>query len=448
MKWLIKIPGILTRWLPCALLILAVASCSTPAEHSDLERTMERYRPRDRKPSLPALTATSPVSDFITYAVLNNPRAEAAFYDWKSTVEEIAVAGSWPDPQLTLSAEIDRVVMKTLIGFMQEIPGPGKLALRAETVSAQAQKKRYLFEEELLKTAFEIKQVYYQVFLLKEKIRLTKELVALADAQAGSARAGFQTGLNRVDDVTMVRSEQDRLYNELANLEDSAKPLMARWRGVLGIPPGNENPPLPEAALPANTLPQDSDLLKEALENNVQLKALAAEIRQAQALVELAYKGNVPDFGVGLALDAQKTPMTQMPELNMTFPIWRKRIGAEIAAARARKRQAQAELKAEEINLSVLLAEKTFTWRQLQRESLLISEQLIPRAKLNADSLNAEYKTGQTTMTNWLNARRELVELLIRLAEANAERETVFAEITLMAASRSPAEIARIFAPE
>jgi len=421
--------------------------CAGPAPigRESLSAVEPRYRPSGQKPELPFLNPDSPFSDFITYAILNNPEAEAAFYDWKKAVEEIMVAQSLPDPKLTLSAEIMSSVEKFLVGFMQDIPGSGKRGLEAEAFSAEAQKKHYLFEEALLKTTFNVKQIYYEIGLLNEKIRLVKEIIALIDAQEKFIRASFETGLSMNEELVMVQSEQAMLHNELVNLEDSLKPLIARWRQALGIPVSRSITLPSGTALAEHLLPPEIDLLREALERNVQLKALSAEVKQAQIMVERSYKERNPDWGVGLGTDAKKDKLNWMPEVSMTLPIWRQKIAAQIASAQAGQKQAQAMLSAGQLELVVMLAEKSFMWRELQRQSQLIRGKLMPLAEIKLNSIGAYYQTGKTGFTGWFNARRELLELEIQLAVVNSQREIVFDEISLMVLSNRPEEIAKVF---
>ncbi|MBI5779973.1 MAG: TolC family protein [Planctomycetes bacterium] len=429
------------------ILSIVLFGCSGPAPigRESLSAVEAKYRPADKKPPLPVLKPDSPLADFITYAVLNNPEAEAVFYDWKKAVEEIMVAQSLPDPKLTFSAEIMSSVEKFLVGFMQEIPAKGKLALEAEAFSAEARKKRYLFEHQLLETIFNVKQVYYEYYLLQEKIRLVKEIVFLIKMQEKSIRANFETGFGMTEELVMVQSEQSRLSNELVNLEDSLKPLMARWRKALGVASNESQPPMPSDALIEHILPPETDLLNELLKHNLHLKALSAEVRQAQVMVERSYKEKNPDWSVGLGTDAKKDKLNWMPEVSMTLPIWRQKIAAEIASAQAGQKQAQAMLSAEEINLAVVLAEKSFAWRELQRQSRLIRENLMPLAETKLNSIDASFKTGRTGFTGWFNARRELLELKTQLAVVNAQREIVFADISLIALCQSVEETSKLF---
>src|SRR5438874_2591424 len=59
------------------------------------------YRPSGRPPTLPNLSSNSPLSDFLRYAMLNQPQVEAAYYDWAASVRRITVERSLPDPRLT-----------------------------------------------------------------------------------------------------------------------------------------------------------------------------------------------------------------------------------------------------------------------------------------------------------------------------------------------------------
>jgi len=205
-------------------------------------------------------------------------------------------------------------------------------------------------------------------------------------------------------DLVMVQSEQAMLHNELVNLEDSLKPLIARWRQALSIGPNEVQPPLPNIVLTEHILPVETDLLKEALARNVRLKALSAEVKQAQIMVERAYKERNPDFAVGLGTDAKNDKLNWMPEISITLPIWRQKIAAEIASAQTGQKQAQAMLSSGQLELVVMLAEKSFMWRELQRQSQLIRGNLMPLAEIKLNSMAVAYKTGKTGFTGWFNA--------------------------------------------
>ena len=65
----------------------------------------------------------------------------------------------------------------------------------------------------------------------------------------------------------------------------------------------------------------------------------------------------------------------------MTLPIWRDKIAAEIAQAKANELAAKSRLKAAQIDLAVNFAEKSFAYRETSRNLALIENELIPKAR-------------------------------------------------------------------
>ena len=91
------------RWVPFALMAMLLAAFSgckgTPtkgekAARQELGTVSMTFRPEGKKPVLPELTTNSTLKDFLTYAMLNQPKVEAAYYDWAASVERITQARS------------------------------------------------------------------------------------------------------------------------------------------------------------------------------------------------------------------------------------------------------------------------------------------------------------------------------------------------------------------
>src|SRR5437867_13443680 len=86
---------------------LALAGCKgvpTQGEkeaRSQAQTVAASYRPGGQKPPLPVLTATSSLSNYLTYALLNQPKVEAAYYDWSASTERNTQPRTFPDPQST-----------------------------------------------------------------------------------------------------------------------------------------------------------------------------------------------------------------------------------------------------------------------------------------------------------------------------------------------------------
>ncbi len=171
----------------------------------DLKSVGDAFRPQNQRPALPTLQTNAGLSDFLHFAVLNQPQVEASYFDWAASVERITVERSLPDPRLTFESDIADIVMTVMPGLMQEFPGPGKLKAAAAVASAEGTVKYFRFETSVLQTAFALKQAYL------EKI----------------ARAQNEVGKVTLQDVYRAQIEQDQLTTEVVNLEDSRHPLTA-----------------------------------------------------------------------------------------------------------------------------------------------------------------------------------------------------------------------------
>ena len=419
--------------------VLTLTGCKGVATRGEREARRQMsavtsvYRPNRQPPTLPDLTTNSPLADFLTYAMLNQPQIEAAYYDWAASVENITVARSLPDPQLTFQADIGNIVSSVMPGLMQNFPGPGKLRAQARAAAADSRGKYFAFESAVLQTAYAVKQSYYQLWFLDE-IRVDREMLQLLSELEHIARAQNEVGQATLQDVYRAQIEEDRLRNEIANLEDSRQPLQAQFKAALGFTRDRPDPPMP-ARFEATTL----DLLAEqildtAFARNPELKAMEAEVRRAQASLDLAYKAKVPDFSLGLMADVKMAPVLYRPLATVTLPIWRDKIAAEIAAAQAGKRAAQARLSAEQINLTVEFAEKSFDYREVTRNLDLLRGQLIPKAQRSLEIARSAYLSGKTEFFNLIDAERTLLEFRLSEIAARTQRELVLSELSLLIA--------------
>ena len=432
-----------------ALLVGGCSGIATRHEESarrDIKETKSRYRPQDAKPPLPTLTENSALPDLIHYAFLNSPRVEAAFYDWAASVEEITTARSLPDPMLNFGATISQGIPSLSAALMTDPgmnwPGPGKLPLKAEAAYAEAQMKRALFEDELLASALAVKRAYYEMWVLQEQVRWTREVLAFSSETEALARGRLAVSRTTQADVLRAQMEQDRLRNRLADLQDARGPLETRLRTALGLAPGS---PLPKFAARLQESPADfteQSLMETAFVRNPRLKAMHGEVLQAVALYELARKNTVPDysFGVGVSGDGM-SPVAVMPSFGITLPIWRDKIAAEIARGSSRTDAARSRLSAEELELAVRFAETAYAWREADRAAGLYGRNLIPKAQSSLDSARAGYVGGLSNFSDLLDAERMLLEYHLSHAEAVGRREIVLAEMSLVVLGRWPEKV-------
>ena len=418
--------------------ILLLAGCkgiSTQRERKaqqDLHAVGESFRPQDQRPALPALQTTAGLSNFLQFAILNQPQVEAAYYDWAASVQRISVERSLPDPRLTFETDIADMVMSLMPGVMMDFPGPGKLKWAANVASAESQARYFTFESSVLQTAFALKKAYYQLHFLEARIAVNNQTLDLLKDLERLARAQNEAGKVTLQDVLRAQIEQDRLTTEVTNLQDSRNPLLAQFKAALGLTPEQAAPPVPEQ-FESTPLDLTSErLFNIALDRNPRLRGMRAEVQRAEALLRLAYKARIPDFSIGLEADAKASPVVYTPQIAITLPIWRDKIAAQIAEAQAGKRAAEARLTSEQIVLAVDFAEKSFLFREASRTLELLQKQLLPKATQALQVARAGYAGGTVDFINFIDAERTLLGFQLTEVEAHIQRELALAELSLL----------------
>ena len=429
----------------CALAALILAGCKgVPVKgekqaRQQVQDVSAQYRPKGQKPELPVLTSQSSLSNFLTYALLNQPKVEAAYFDWLASVERITTARSLPDPQITFQMDIQDVVTSLMPGLMMSFPGMGKLRAAGAVAAAASQGGYFTFKSASLQSAYDVKRTYYRLYFLDEKIRVNRENLGLLQELERLARSQNEVGKATLQDVLRAQIEQERLNNEIANLEDSRAPLLAQWQAALGIEPNDPTPPVP-ARFESTPLDLAADKwLEQALAENTRLKAMAADVHAAEAAIRLAYKARMPDTSVGFMADAKMSPVLYRPWGTVSIPLWRDKLAAQVAEAQANKRAGEARLTAEQIGLALDVAERAFVYRETTRNLNVLQKTLLPKQRQSLDVARSAYLAGQVDFLNLTEAEQTLLRFNLDEVEARTQRELSLAELSLIIQGMPPA---------
>jgi outer membrane protein TolC len=179
--------------------------------------------------------------------------------------------------------------------------------------------------------------------------------------------------------------------------------------------------------------------LEQALAENTRLKAMGAEVRAAEAAIQLAYKARMPDTSVGFMADVKPNPVLYRPWGTVSIPLWRDKLAAQVAEAQANKRAGEARLTDEQITLVVEVAERAFVYRQTTRNLTLLQRVLLPKQRQSLEAARSAYLAAQVDFLNLAEAEQTLLRFNLDEVEARTQRELSLAELSLIMQGMPPA---------
>ena len=395
---------------------------------------------RQWQTNLATLTTNATLHESVYLAVQNHPQVIAAFADWSASVESITVARSLPDPKLTFQAYIQDNLTSLMPGLSADIPGYGKRDARAAAATSDSRAKYFQFAAAVQQTAFGLQKSYYPLHFLDAKLNVNRQTLTLLSKLEALARAKNEVGQGTLQDVLKAQMEQKQLQTETTNLEDSRQVMLAQFKAALGLRPEQADPPVPAEPNFTDNRLDDEQLLANALKQNPRLQELAAEIRSAEANIQVARKEKMPDFSAGFQAEVYEPPF-YWPQASISLPIWRDKLAAERAAAEAGLRAAKARLTAGQISLAVEFAEQSYLVREADRQLVLLRESLLPRAKQSLEIARVAYQSSRVDFPNVIDAERSQLNFQLDEIAAQTQREIARAELILMVAGVRPENV-------
>jgi cobalt-zinc-cadmium efflux system outer membrane protein len=426
----------------------AVASPLEPATHlpADVEGMPEA------QPGLPEITGESTLSDYLTYAALNNPGLQASFDRWKAALEKVPQVDSLPDPRFTYGYFIQSV--ETRVGpqrnsflLTQLFPWFGKLALRGGQAMEAANAERERFEAAKLKLFYMVKDAYYEYHYLSRAVEVTEANLQLLNHIVDVVQARYASGEGTYADVVRSQVELGKIEDRVRTLEDLRQPTSAKLNAALGR---NEQTPLP---WPGKAVEEKTELTDEQMtamlrEKNPTLKALDHTITQERKGIELARKQYFPDVTLGAQVidtgdartpgvsDSGKDPVIASVSINV--PVWYKKYRAGVKEARYRYTAAKRERQDQENTLISDLKMALYKYRDAERRIDLYRTALIPKAQQAIEVGTQGFEAGNVSFVNLFDAQRTLLELELAYERAFADRAQRLAELEMLVGKEIP----------
>jgi len=412
--------------------------------------------------NLPTLTEESMLSDYLTYAALNNPGLEAAFNRWKAALQKVPQVRTLPDPKFTYSYFIKEVETRAgpqrhKFGLSQMFPWFGKLDLKGDVALEAANAERQRYEATKLKLFFEVKNVYFEYYYLARAIAVTEEHLQLVTYLENVARTRYLAGAANHGDVIKAQVELGQLEDRLNTLRDLRHPVVAKLNAVLNRPFG-ASLPWPRVIQEEKVAFSDEQLLAWLKESNPELKAIDFTAAKEKAAIDLAKKNYFPDLTLGVQYintnpalemppnpetgerprvkDDGKDPVIAMVAINL--PIWYGKYRAGEKEARLRYLAALKQRNDQENSLIADLKMELYNFRDAERKINLYRDTLIPKAKQSFNVIQQAFAAGKTDFLDVIDAERTLLEFQLSFERALATRAQRLAKLEKLIGKEIP----------
>src|ERR1039457_4105419 len=267
-----------------AILILAIIAISASAQTPEL------------RVSLRELTGE---------AIKNNPDIAAAQKKYEGARQRPTQESSLPDPMVSLGynsvgnplpgAGLGRDELANLgVMVSQEIPAPGKLKLKGDMASKEAQAEFHQYQAVQLVVISRLKQAYYRLhntyaatdLLIRNRDLLEKLLKVIEDR--------YSVGRAAQQDVFKAQTQVSIIETRLVKLEQERKSRAAEINGILnraaGTPIGR-----PEDVKPKELTATLEELFAAARQNSPMLGRDRKMIERSELAVNMARKEYYPD---------------------------------------------------------------------------------------------------------------------------------------------------------
>ena len=351
------------------------------------------------------------------------PKQASAFPDTEVMVQHFAVGSPRPFAGYSNSDF-------AYIGFgaSQEIPYPGKRALRAtvaqhEIAISGAEKNAVVWG-----VLTRLKLAYFQLAASQQIVSVLEKNQQVADQIEQSAEARYRSGGATQQDVLRAQLERTKLLNGLSMQRRESSQAQVVLKALLNRPP--ESPDLLPEPLFLRHLASAESLFAKLRQKNPDLQVSTERVSQGQASVELAKREKKPDFGVQYMWQhtADNFRDYYMGTFSIKLPN-RPRVRAAEGESQAKVAQAEAEKESRLKQMESDLGEQLAVVQTSEQQLKVYEEGLIPQSEAALNAGLAGYGVGKHEYQGLLASFSDTLQLSIDRERVLAEHEAALARI-------------------
>ncbi|MGB6552945.1 MAG: TolC family protein [Candidatus Binataceae bacterium] len=382
------------------------------------------------------------VAALVSEAMRASPEIAAAQSHWQATARVPIQAATLPDPEVSLqhlsvgspqpfSGYESSNFYYTGFGFSQEIPGFGKLSLRAE----QAKKDAETASENVLaaqrNVAEKVRDDAFNLFFLTRARDLLEQTRTDLASIASATAAQYRTGSAQQQDVFKAQLAMTAMLKELELNHDDIEAAEANLKAMLGREQDSRDIEIADIA-PTTLKLGETEIAAAADAASPDLKMAQTALARSENALEMARHDYWPDFDVSYMYQKTGPGFADyyMLSIGAKIPLyfWRKQTPA-VEQAALEKQSAQSALRAARLATRSDLQASLVSIRTQTRIIAIYRAGLLPQSEATMNSARAAYRTGKVDFQTMLSAVTAALELREGYLRAIADHEIAVAHV-------------------
>lgn len=385
--------------------------------------------------------SAGPLSQLVTELERNNPELQAARREVDMRVARIAPAGTPPDPTLSVgymsgflrppffpSSSTPDAFRQ--VGVSQELPYPGKLALRSRIAGSEADVARWSYEDVRVRLASELKAEYVEYVRLDRSLEIVRRNKKVLEDFRRIAEARFSVGKAAQADVLKAQVEISILLEQEQMLLRERTAANARVNALLYRP---QEAPLESSDAFVVQVPDETldGLQALAAQRAPAIQRDVQQVTRGEGAVALAKKELYPDFGLNVTTQKPAgMPWMYGIDFMVRVPIfWQRKqrpMIAEATAGREAARQMQNNTRAA---VASAVTEQYAAMTTSRRLLDLYDDSILPQARLALESAMAAYEVGGVDFLTVLSNFTTVLSYEVNLEQQKSQYRQALARL-------------------
>jgi cobalt-zinc-cadmium efflux system outer membrane protein len=385
------------------------------------------------------------LDDVIREALEKNPEAQSALHTINALRLRVPQVKALPDPMVSVGWAGNLAPFSVMRGdnssyrglaVSEQFPSPGKLKLRGEIASKEADAAQADYEAIRRRVSTEVKAAYYDYYFYDQAIRTTERNKELLEKLSKIAEARYRVGKAMQADVLRSQVEISLLIEKLTVLEQHRATAQARINVSMVRSP--ESPLPPAAAVQPATLRYSLDeLYALAAANDTTVLRNKSMVEEGRIKIALAQREYRPDIGVSYMYQQRSA----LPDMNgVTFsvniPVFYKNKQRQGVAEATENLLGAEKMRDNRLNeVRFELKQQYVSAKASQRLLTLYSMGVVPQSSLALESSMASYQVGNVDFLSLLANFTTLLNYETDYYRQLADYQTALARIEALTGS-------------